>query len=128
MEQEHDKAEGEELSQLEKDANMMISDLDKLPSAGEEEMAESRRTFEKIYDKILSSKTESFKPGLVRENDFAKSYLGYPHKVLEVLKEEGVDRIRAEFLFTIFRSLSYSNSHCLLSPRTSVHSLIYQLL
>jgi hypothetical protein len=98
MEQEHDKAEGEELSELEKDTSMMISDLDKLPSASKEEMAESRRTFEKIYDKILSSKTESFKPSLVRENDPAKSYLGYPHKVLEVLKEEGVDRIRARIL------------------------------
>ena len=49
MEQEHYKAEGEELSQLEKDATMMISDLDKLPSANEEEMAKSRRTFEKGY-------------------------------------------------------------------------------
>ncbi len=98
MEQEYDKAEGEELSQLEKDATMMISDLDKLPSASEEEMAESRRTFEKIYDQILSSKIESFKPSLVRENDPAKSYLGYPHKVLEVLKEEDVDRIRARTL------------------------------
>jgi hypothetical protein len=98
MEQEHDKSEGEELSQLEKDATMMISDLDKLPSASEEEMTESRRTFEKVYDKILSSKTESFKPSLVRENEPAKSYLGYPYKVLEVLKEEGVDRIRARIL------------------------------
>ena len=66
---------------------MIISDLDKLPNANEEEMAESRRTFEKIYDQILSSKIESFKPSLVRENNPAKSYLGYPHKVFEVLKE-----------------------------------------
>ncbi len=77
---------------------MMIGDLNQLPSANEEEITESRRTFEKIYDQILSSNIESFKPWLFRENEPAKSYLGHPHKVLEVLKEEKVDRIRARIL------------------------------
>lgn len=99
MEEEYDRPEEEEqFSPLEEDATKMMSDLEKLPSASVEEIAESRRTFQKIYDNVLSSHVESFKPSLIRDNDPAKSYLGYPYKVLEVLKEEGVNRARAKSL------------------------------
>ena len=98
MEEHKISAEEEALSQLNEDATGMQSDLDKLPPASEKEIAESRELLEKIKEKILSSQIESFKPSLVRQNDLAKSYLGYPYKILEVLKEEGVDQIRARTL------------------------------
>lgn len=99
MEEEHKiSAEEESLSQLNEDATRMRSDLDELPPASEKEIAESRELLEKIKDKILSFQIESFKPSLVRQNDPAKSYLGYPYKIIEVLKEEGVDQIRARTL------------------------------
>jgi len=98
MEEDKISAEEEPLSQLNEDATRMRSDLDELPPASEKEIAESRELLEKIKEKILSFQIESFKPSLVRQNDPAKSYLGYPYKILEVLKEEGVDQIRARTL------------------------------
>ena len=113
----------ETLSQLNEDATVMQSDLDKLP-VSEKEIAESREFLEKIKEKILSSQLESFKPSLVRQNDLAKSYLGYPYKILEVLKEEGVDQIRAR---TLIRHLPELKLFCPLSLRILAHSDTYLL-
>jgi hypothetical protein len=76
----------------------MEKDLDELPKPTEEEIAVSRQIYENIYEKLLSSDITSFKPSLVRENDPAKSYLGYPYKVLELLKEDNIDQARAKTL------------------------------
>jgi hypothetical protein len=86
------------LSKLESDSIKMEKDLDELPKPTEEEIAVSRQIYENIYEKLLSSDITSFKPSLVRENDPAKSYLGYPYKVLELLKEDNVDQARAKTL------------------------------
>jgi hypothetical protein len=86
------------LSKLESDSIRMEKDLDELPKPTEEEIAVSRQIYENIYKKLLSSDITSFKPSLVRENDPAKSYLGYPYKVLEVLKEDNIDQARAKTL------------------------------
>jgi hypothetical protein len=88
----------EMLSQLESDSIQILKDLDELPNPTEEEIAVSRQIYENIYKKLLSSDITSFKPSLVRENDPAKSYLGYPYKVLEVLKEDNIDQARAKTL------------------------------
>jgi hypothetical protein len=95
MEQDNDI---EILSQLESDSIKIVKDLDKLPKPTEEEIAVSRQIYDNIYEKLLSSDITSFKPSLVRENDPAKSYLGYPYKVLEVLKEDNIDQARAKIL------------------------------
>jgi hypothetical protein len=88
----------EMLSQLESDSAKILKDLDELPKPTEEEIAVSRQIYENIYEKVLSSDITSFKPSLVRDNDPAKSYLGYPYKVLEVLKEDHIDQARAKTL------------------------------
>jgi hypothetical protein len=88
----------EMLSQLESDSAKILKDLDELPKPTEEEIAVSRQIYDNIYEKLLCSDITSFKPSLVRENDPAKSYLGYPYKVLELLKEDNIDQARAKTL------------------------------